>query len=71
MLYLYVPANNSRYIGVLTLLSVNTTPHERPAYIGLTGLTWGLGTVLGPVSPDSHLIYHVFLLSIILTLLLL
>ena len=41
----------SRYIGVMTLLSVNTTEHERPVYIGMTGLTWGLGTVLGPVSP--------------------
>lgn len=37
------------YIGVMTLLSVNTTEHERPMYLGLTGLTWGLGTVLGPV----------------------
>lgn len=34
----------------MTLLSVNTTEHERPMYIGLTGLTWGAGTVLGPVS---------------------
>lgn len=33
----------------MTLLSVNTTEHERPVYIGLTGLTWGLGTVLGPI----------------------
>ncbi|KZF22064.1 MFS general substrate transporter [Xylona heveae TC161] len=37
------------YIGVMTLLSINTTVKERPAYIGLTGLTWGAGTVLGPV----------------------
>ncbi|KAI9859630.1 MAG: hypothetical protein M1813_006561 [Trichoglossum hirsutum] len=37
------------YIGVMTLLSVTTTMHERPMYLGLTGLTWGLGTVLGPV----------------------
>lgn len=34
----------------MTLLSVNTTEHERPVYIGMTGLTWGLGTVLGPAS---------------------
>ena len=44
-----------RYIGVMTLLSVNTTEHERPIYIGMTGLTWGLGTVLGPVSTDDIL----------------
>lgn len=37
------------YIGVLTLLSVNTTEAERPVYLAMTGLTWGLGTVLGPV----------------------
>ncbi|KAI9677145.1 MAG: hypothetical protein M1829_002719 [Trizodia sp. TS-e1964] len=37
------------YVGVMTLLSVTTTPHERPQYIGLTGLTWGAGTVLGPI----------------------
>lgn len=37
----------------MTLLSVNTTEHERPVYIGLTGLTWGLGTVLGPASADN------------------
>ncbi|KAL8974582.1 MAG: hypothetical protein Q9197_001174 [Variospora fuerteventurae] len=37
------------YLGVMTLLSVNTTEHERPTYIGFTGLTWGGGTVLGPI----------------------
>ncbi|KAL8638513.1 MAG: hypothetical protein Q9228_004336 [Teloschistes exilis] len=37
------------YLGVMTLLSVNTTEHERPTYIGFTGLTWGAGTVLGPI----------------------
>ena len=35
------------YAGVMTLLSVCTSEHERPMYIGLTGVTWGLGTVLG------------------------
>ena len=39
----------------MTLLSVNTTEHERPVYIGMTGLTWGLGTVLGPVSTNNIL----------------
>ncbi|KZF20176.1 MFS drug efflux transporter-like protein [Xylona heveae TC161] len=37
------------YIGVMTLLSVNTTEKERPAYLSLVGLVWGAGTVLGPV----------------------
>ncbi len=37
------------YCGVMTLLSVTTTEHERPMYIALTGITWGLGTVLGPI----------------------
>lgn len=37
------------YCGVMTLLSVTTTEHERPTYIGMTGLTWGAGTVLGPI----------------------
>ncbi|KAL9126928.1 MAG: hypothetical protein Q9217_004104 [Psora testacea] len=37
------------YGGVMTLLSITTSEHERPMYIGLTGVTWGLGTVLGPI----------------------
>lgn len=37
------------YCGVLTFLSVTTTEHERPMYVGLTGVTWGMGTVLGPI----------------------
>ncbi|KAK4553136.1 hypothetical protein LTR86_009863 [Recurvomyces mirabilis] len=40
---------NGMYLGVLTLLSVNTNDRERPFYLGLTGLIWGVGTVLGPV----------------------
>ncbi|KAL7629880.1 hypothetical protein AAE478_001403 [Parahypoxylon ruwenzoriense] len=36
------------YFGVLTLLSVNTTVSERPFYIGLTAVSWGIGTVTGP-----------------------
>lgn len=42
------------YTGVMTLLSVTTTEHERPTYIGFTGLTWGLGTVLGEFSNCLH-----------------
>ena len=37
------------YCGVMTLLSVTTTETERPLYLGFTGLSWGLGTVLGPI----------------------
>ncbi|KAH7418691.1 major facilitator superfamily domain-containing protein [Cadophora sp. MPI-SDFR-AT-0126] len=37
------------YVGVMTLLAATTTINERPIYIGGTGFTWGLGTVLGPV----------------------
>ncbi|KFY26430.1 hypothetical protein V493_04093 [Pseudogymnoascus sp. VKM F-4281 (FW-2241)] len=37
------------YIGVMTLLSVTTSIQERPMYVGLTGLVWGIGTVLGPI----------------------
>ena len=37
------------YTGVMVLLSLTTSESERPMYFGLTGLTWGLGTMLGPV----------------------
>ncbi len=37
------------YTGVMTLLSLLSTQKERPIYLGLTGLTWGLGIVLGPI----------------------
>ena len=37
------------YVGVMTLISVTTTLQERPMYVGLTGLVWGIGTVLGPI----------------------
>ncbi|KAH8653989.1 major facilitator superfamily domain-containing protein [Tricladium varicosporioides] len=37
------------YVGVMALLAATTTMHERPIYVGSTGLTWGLGTVLGPI----------------------
>jgi MFS family permease len=43
-------AGSGMYVGVMTLLAATTTIHERPMYIGGTGLTWGLGTVLGPVT---------------------
>ncbi|KAI8266389.1 Efflux pump patC [Colletotrichum sp. SAR11_239] len=37
------------YLGVMTLIAATTTIQERPAYLASIGLTWGLGTVLGPV----------------------
>lgn len=37
------------YMGLLTILSVNTSDSERPRYLSLTGFWWGIGTVLGPV----------------------
>jgi MFS family permease len=37
------------YMGLLTILSVNTSDAERPRYLSLTGFWWGIGTVLGPV----------------------
>ena len=33
------------YLGVVTLLSILTTPAERPAYFAMLGATFGLGTV--------------------------
>ncbi|KAL8695938.1 MAG: hypothetical protein Q9201_007895 [Fulgogasparrea decipioides] len=40
---------NGMYMGVLTLLSVNTNDKERPTYLGLTGLVFGAGIVCGPI----------------------
>lgn len=38
------------YLGCMTLIATTTTIiAERPIYISCTGLTWGLGIVLGPV----------------------
>ncbi|KAI9653206.1 MAG: hypothetical protein M1831_006164 [Alyxoria varia] len=37
------------YTGTMNMITALTTVKERPAYLGLTGLTWGTGTVLGPV----------------------
>ncbi|KAL3481331.1 major facilitator superfamily domain-containing protein [Aspergillus californicus] len=37
------------YVGVMTLIAMTTTMPERPLYVGATGLTWGVGIVLGPV----------------------
>jgi MFS family permease len=37
------------YLASINMLSVFTTIQERPIYIGLAGLSWGIGTILGPV----------------------
>lgn len=37
------------YIGVMSLFASTTTLQERPIYVASIGLTWGLGTILGPV----------------------
>ena len=37
------------YIGVMTFIGSLTTTQEKPIYISLGGIVWGLGTVLGPV----------------------
>ena len=37
------------YLGVIMLLSIFTTPSERPNYFAMLGGTFGLGTVLGPI----------------------
>ncbi|OJJ04859.1 hypothetical protein ASPVEDRAFT_153183 [Aspergillus versicolor CBS 583.65] len=37
------------YLGVMTILSMLTSPTERSIYMGLTGMVWGTGTVLGPI----------------------
>ncbi|PYH98639.1 MFS general substrate transporter [Aspergillus ellipticus CBS 707.79] len=40
------------YLGVMTLLSVNTSPTARPMYLGMVGLIFGIGNVVGPVIGD-------------------
>lgn len=42
-------AGAGMYLGVIMLLSIFTTPTERPAYFGMFGAVFGLGTVLGPI----------------------
>ena len=42
-------AGAGMYLGVIMLLSIFTTPTERPAYFGMLGATFGLGTMLGPI----------------------
>ncbi|KAL8937038.1 MAG: hypothetical protein Q9216_004627 [Gyalolechia sp. 2 TL-2023] len=42
-------AGAGMYLGVTMLLSIFTTPTERPTYFAMIGATFGLGTVLGPI----------------------
>lgn len=37
------------YVRCMTLIAFTTTISERPLYISATGITWGIGIVLGPV----------------------
>ncbi|KAK2053961.1 MFS general substrate transporter [Colletotrichum caudatum] len=37
------------YLGVMVLIGETTTIQERPMYLACIGLTWGLGTILGPL----------------------
>ncbi|KAL3466164.1 efflux pump antibiotic resistance protein [Aspergillus heterothallicus] len=37
------------YLGVINMVSALTTEAQRPMYMGLVGLTWGVGTILGPI----------------------
>ncbi|KLJ06336.1 hypothetical protein EMPG_10268 [Blastomyces silverae] len=40
---------NGMYLGVMNILSINTNDKERPMYLGLVGLVFGTGTVVGPL----------------------
>ncbi|KAF2664681.1 MFS general substrate transporter [Microthyrium microscopicum] len=37
------------YLGALTYITAFTTPAETPLYNALIGLSWGVGSILGPV----------------------
>ncbi|KAJ6032164.1 hypothetical protein N7540_002896 [Penicillium herquei] len=37
------------YLGGLNLTAVLTTLEERPIYMAINGMVWGIGTILGPV----------------------
>lgn len=42
-------SGSGMYVGLMAMIAATTTIQERPVYLGLTGLVWGLGTVLGPI----------------------
>ncbi|CAI7664274.1 unnamed protein product [Penicillium glandicola] len=37
------------YLGNLNLITILTTPKEQPMYVGLVGLIYGTGCILGPI----------------------
>ncbi|KAH7356394.1 major facilitator superfamily domain-containing protein [Rhexocercosporidium sp. MPI-PUGE-AT-0058] len=37
------------YTGIMTILTSLTTEKERPVYLGVTGLFWSIGRVIGPL----------------------
>ncbi|KAJ5914244.1 efflux pump antibiotic resistance protein [Penicillium tannophilum] len=37
------------YLGTVNMVSALTTEAQRPLYLGFVGLTWGIGTILGPI----------------------
>jgi MFS family permease len=39
----------NRYFGSMALLTQMTSERERPLYLNLVGITFGGGTVLGPI----------------------
>ncbi|KAF2664197.1 MFS general substrate transporter [Microthyrium microscopicum] len=41
------------YLGILNILSLNTTLAQRPFYFSLCGLIWGIGCILGPIIGGS------------------
>src|ERR1051326_1799563 len=41
------------YLGVLNLISVNTSPAEQALYTAMCGVFWGIGCILGPVVGGS------------------
>lgn len=41
------------YLGVLNLLSINTTMQKRSLYMSGCGVVWGVGCILGPVIGGS------------------
>ncbi|KAK2882603.1 hypothetical protein FQN49_000175 [Arthroderma sp. PD_2] len=41
------------YLGVLNYIAIFTTLRRRPIYMGLTGIVWGSGAILGPVIGGS------------------
>ncbi|KAI1097136.1 major facilitator superfamily-domain-containing protein [Jackrogersella minutella] len=37
------------YLGAINMVSALTNDQEKPMYLGFVGLTWGIGTILGPI----------------------